>query len=375
MPEMSPLRATPFHARTSGANRDNAWLLRNGVTLSTHFTSVEDEALAARGRVAIADISWRWRVAIEGASAESFLSRLMTANAATLEPGNALKALWLSDAGGVRGAGVVARYGRESFQLVASAPDAAWISSAAAASGVQMRDVSDEMGGLAIVGPQARAAMEAAELPSDLEPLALRKLFWRGLEITLTRFGEHGGYEIWCAADDGVLVWDRLVRAGADFGIVPAGVAAMDLLDLEAGIPRPNLDYRPARKGFDAGPLPSEFGLDMLIRDDHMLFNGRKALLAAAPRRKLMGLEFDRDKPAPFTPVFLKDAEVGHTLRSAWSPALRRAIALATVDRSVSEGATLTLTLPPTMEEPVLRKVAARVVRLPFLAAPASLAA
>ena len=56
------------------------------------------------------------------------------------------------------------------------------------------------------------------------------------------------------------------MRAGAAYGIVPAGVAAMDVLDLEAGVPRPELDYKPARAASDAEPMPAALGLELLDR-------------------------------------------------------------------------------------------------------------
>ncbi|HTW36835.1 MAG TPA: glycine cleavage T C-terminal barrel domain-containing protein [Rhizomicrobium sp.] len=368
------LWATPFHARTSDANRHNAWLARNGVALAARYDSVEQEALAARLNVVVADISWRWRAMFEGASAEAFLSKLMTRDAAALAPGGAFKALWLSDAGGVRGAGVIARRGRETFQLTASAPDRDWIASAVATRNVPVRDISRDAGGLAVIGPYAAATLKAAGLEAELEPLAFRKLSWRGIEVTLSRWGEHGGTEIWCAPDDGVLVWDRLMRAGAAYGIVPAGVAAMDVLDLEAGVPRPGLDYKPAREASDAEPMPAALGLLSLIDEAHHGFNGRRALLAGRPSRKLVGLELDSDAPAPFTPVLLNEKPVGHTLRSAYSPALKRAIALATVDEAAAVAATLlSLTLPPAMAKPELHKAVARVASLPFLEKPASI--
>ncbi len=371
---MTLLRATPFHARAADANRHNAWVTRNGMTLAERYDSAEDETLAARLGVAIADISWRWRATFEGASAERFLSRLITRDVASLAPGTSLKALWLSDAGGVRGAGVVARFGRESFQLAASAPDGEWIASAAATMDVQMRDVSLETGGLAIIGPHANATLKAAELDAGLEPLAFRKLSWRGIEVIVSRWGEHGGVEIWCAPDDGLLVWDRLMRAGRAYGIAPAGVSAMDILDIEAGVPRPGLDYKPARNASDPEPMPATFGLESLIDESHRGFSGQRAFLAAKPSRKLVGLEIGSEEPAPFMPVMLNEKTIGHTLRSVYSPALRRAIALATVENaSAASGTTLSLTLPATMARPELRKVSARTVSLPFLPAPASI--
>jgi aminomethyltransferase len=367
------VRATPFHARAAAANLENAWIVRNGTTLSTAYGDSNDEALAARLRVAMADISWRWRILLEGARVAEFLSKLVTRDVTVLSPGTALKALWLSDNGGVRGAGAIARYGRESFLLAASAPDREWISAAAASYDVKLNDRSDAEGGLAIVGPYAQATVEAAQLTADLEPLSFRKLSWRSIDVTLSRFGEHGGYEIWCAPDDGMLVWDRIARAGENFGIEPAGIAAMDLLDLEAGIMRPERDYEPARDGNASSPNPVALGLESLIDPEHRAFNGRNAYLAAREKesRRLVGIEIDSDVPAPFTPLLLKSRAVGHTLRSVWSPSLRRAIALAEIDVSAfAPGTTLTLTLPTSSAMPELRSATARVTALPFLPVP-----
>lgn len=366
------VQASPFHIRAAELNRDNSWTPRNGYTLSLAYDDAGDEALAARQRVVMADISWRWRLSIEGARAGDFLSRLLTRDPTKLEPGNALKALWLGDKGGVRGACALARFGRESFQLVSAAEDAAWIASAASAFDLKPEVVADE-GGLALIGPQARAVLVAAGLEAELEPLAFRKLFWRGLDVTLSRWGEHGGYELWCKADDGIVVWDRLMRAGAAFGLQPAGLAAMDLLDIEAGVARPGRDYAPAREAFVPAPTPLALGLERLVDDTQKGFNGREAWMRARliEKRRLVGIAFDGDMPAPFTPLMQGNKIVGHTLTSAWSPALRHAIALAQVDVAmVPAGTKLSLTLPPTRDVPELRTADVRVSELPFLKAP-----
>jgi aminomethyltransferase len=369
------LRATPFHVRSAALNRDNAWRNRAGFSLAASYGDISGEALAARMRVALADISWRWRVMLEGARAGEFLSRLLTRDTASLAPGTALKALWLGDAGGVRGAGAVARFGRDSFQLISAARDAEWLAQAAALFSIVPRDVSE--GGLAIVGPYARATLTAAGLDADLEPLAFRKRFWRGLDVTLSRWGEHGGYELWCKPDDGIVVWDRLMRAGAAFGIQPAGLAAMDLLDIEAGVARPERDYAPARDAFAESPTPRALGLEKLIDENHKSFNGRAAWLAAREKETmtLAGIEIDGDVPAPFSPLIRDGRAVGHAMTSAYSPSLRRAIALARIElASAAPGTALLVMLAPTLEIPEIRTVPARVAALPFLPAPDQIA-
>jgi len=366
------LRATPFHARAAEANRGNDWTVRNGCTLARVYSDAHEEALAARVRGVLADISWRWRELIEGARADEFLSHLATRDASKLEPGAALKALWLNDGGAVRGAGAIARYGKATFLLVSAAEDREWIASAAARFGVKMHDAGE--GGLALIGPYAARVLQEAGLDPALEPLAVRKVFWRGTSVTLSRFGEHGGYEIWCAPDDGLLVWDRLMRAGAAFGLQAAGTEAMDILDLEAGIARPIRDYAPARDGFVKQPTPKSLGLEKLIDSTHQIFNGRSAYLAALETKTLIGLEIDSEMPAPHTPILRNGQAIGRTLSSHYSPALRRAIALAIVEESAAApGTELALTLAPTAETPEFRNAIARVAALPFLPVPDSL--
>ena len=346
------IRATPFHARAARENALNVWEPREGFTLASHYGEPEAEALAAHLTSAFADISWRWRVALEGARVEEFLSRLLTKNPAKLAPGEAFKAAWLTDNGGVRGAGVIARHGRESFALTTTTADRDWIAQGAALFDVTVRELDE--GGLAIVGRYAARIVEAAGLDPALDPLRFRKSFWRGADVTLSRFGEHGGYEIWCAPDDALLVWDRIVKAGAPYALKPVGAKAMDILDLEAGVPRPGRDYEPAREGFAPTPTPWELGLESLIDPDHATFNGRAAALAAPRDKTRVGIAFD-ETPRPHAPI-----KGGRTLSSLYSPALKRAIALAIVDTAHAT--------------PGMEVEGGRVAALPFLAVPDQIA-
>jgi aminomethyltransferase len=364
------VRPTPFHIRTAALNRGNDWIARGGFTLPRVFTSVAEEALAARFGAIMTDISWRWRLSLEGARTAEFLARLTTRNAGDLSPGMAHKALWLNDGGGYRGAGVIARYGRESFLLAAAAEDAAWILPAAARFDVKAVDVSDMQGGLALIGPYAADTMTAAGLDPTLEPLAFRKIFWRGLDVTLSRWGEHGGFEIWCAADDAVIVWDRIAKAGETFGLCAAGIAATDVLDMEAGVARPLRDYPPAADGTSADPSPKSLRLEKLIDPEHVHFNGRAAYLTAAPRERLVGIALDSETPAPDMVLYKAGKAVGRMLTSLHSPALRRAVGWARIDVGSSEPGTRLSILAAADATPI----AAHVSDLPFLPAPAPIA-
>jgi aminomethyltransferase len=351
-----PLRATPFHARAAEANKLNAWENRNDFTLASGDPS---EALAARFGAIMADVSWYWRAAISGARASEFVSRLITRDATRLRPGEALKALWLNDAGGVRGSGTMARLGPQSFVLVSVVEDFGWVADAAALYGVAVRDVTGEEGVLALLGPTAGKVLAAAGLKADLRLQSLRKYFWRGLDVTLSRLGE--GYELWCAPDDALIVWDRIAKAGRPFALCPAGQRALDIIDLESGIVQPGRDFAPARDGFAPEPSPQSIGLGGLVDRDHV-FNGRAgATGAAGPEKALTGILFDSDTPAPQTVLMRGGVAAGRTLGSLVSPALRRAVALAVVDAG-TPGTALTA-----------GGVACRTCALPFLPTPAPL--
>ncbi|MDE2266718.1 MAG: aminomethyltransferase family protein [Alphaproteobacteria bacterium] len=349
------LRATPFHARAGEANRLNRWENCNGFTLSSSYGDPHGEALAARFGAALADISWHWRIMLTGARVAEFVSRLVTRDVARLEPGTAAPVLWLSDGGGVRGAGTVARFGQESFLLVSEQADAGWVARAAQLYGVAVQDLTPEQGVLSVVGVTSGKVLAAAGLDTNIAPLGLRKFFWRGLDVALSRFGD--GYEVWCEPDDALIVWDRLVAAGAPFALCPVGQNAVDILALESGVVRPGFDFTPTSDDFASEPSPQSLGLASLVDREH-IFNGRVA--TAGPAKLLTGVLLPSEIPAPHAALTLAGRAVGRTLGSLYSPALRRAVALAVVDAAAAPGTDV-----------LVNGRLCRIAALPFLPVPA----
>ena len=370
---MSDPRPTPLHTRIAELNTRNAWVERNGFTLARDLGDVAGEAVAARFSVVMADISWRWRVTLEGVRAAEAIGRLFTRDASALVPGAGLKALWLNDSGAVRGAGLVTRLGETRFLLAASAPDREWFFDAAPGFDVAARDVTALTAGIALVGPYAAKLLAGAGLDPALELLASRSDDWRGIQVTLSRWGEHGGYELWCSSDEAEIAWDRLVKAGSAFELRVAGLDAMDILDLERGVARPGRDYRTALDGVSPEPEPASLALERLIDETHLEFNGRSRWLAARAKVKwaLKGLVFDGGIAAPHAPVMRGSIAVGRTLGSVYSPALRRTIALAQLDAAgTAPGAKLFVLLPTSADAPKERRANVEIVDLPFLPNP-----
>ncbi len=357
---MSAARASPFHVRMAEHNAANAWVTRGAFTLAARFGDAREEALAARFSAVMIDVSAMARLRVHGQGAAKLLSAACATDIEALAPGGSARIVWRADGGGVRGAGIVARFGASNFTLASFDTDGAWFEVAARRFDTVVRDETCEKGMLLLAGPVAPGILAAAGLDNatHLEPGRHAVQSWRGLTVTVSRWtalaNDFGGYEIGCTNDDAVMVFDRLWQAGQSLGLVLAGQEALETLLLEQGVPIPGVDFAPAHEANAREPSPVSLGFGNLVGK-----NGE------APSRLLAGLELEAETPLAFAPVVQGGAIVGMTLRSAYSPMLRRAIALAQLDAAQSSIGTAVavrhLTPRGTEEMP------ARVTSLPFL--------
>ena len=315
-------RPTPFHVRTAERNRDNVWRARNGFTLPAHYGDARAEALAVRFSAIAADVSHRAWLRFTGARAGPLCARAFGQAVAAIEPGASRTVLWRADGGGVRGTGTLARLATGDFVLLSYVCDHAWFEDAAARFGVRLFEETGEAGLLALAGPFAAAILEVGGLAeaATLEPGRHRAFVWRGLDVTVSRWGVLGGYEIGCAADDAVIVFDRVMSAGAGMGLALAGEDAFATILMETGVAVPCADWAPARDPFATGPAPETLGLAELAGTAH-----------ATPPLVLAGIVLDSEEPAPRAAILKGSEIVGATLGSLYSPALKRAIALAQI--------------------------------------------
>ena len=269
-----------------------------------------------------------------------------------LDVGNSVAVHWCADGGGVRGLGLASRLGENEFLLRSSDADFGWFATAAPRFDAVVRDVTSERGLMVVAGPFATAILAAAgfEKAGRLEDGQLAQDEWRGFAVTLWRDQRLGGYRLSCGNNDAALLFDRVLRAGRPFGLRLAGQNALDVLQLEAGLLLPDLDFTPARENFAREPWPSSLGLEPAL-----LAEDRAA-------RVVVGIALNRDEPCPFMPVFRRNEEAGRTLRSLYSPALRRAIALVQLTPAHASPGTELIVRTRAAEE-----IKGRVVTLPFL--------
>jgi aminomethyltransferase len=215
-----------------------------------------------------------------------------------------------------------------------------------------------------------------------------------GVRVDISRTGYTGdlGYEIWVPWDSALKVWDELVKKGKPFDIHAAGMIALDIARIEAGLILIEVDYTSSKKALIASQKysPGEIGLAKLVDLKKESFVGRDALSAeikkGGPARQLVGIEIDWNEVEALyekigmapqvpsmasrvaVPVYRGGRHVGKATSTTWSPILKKMIALASVGREHAAPGT-SLQMEMTVEA-VRHTVAAKVVPLPFFNPP-----
>jgi aminomethyltransferase len=259
---------------------------------------------------------------------------------------------------------------------------------------VEVEDVTASTAAIALQGPWSRHVLQEAtgEDWTDLRYFRERPATIRGIPLEVTRTGYTGdlGYELWAGAEHGVALWDALSEAGRGYGVRPAGMLALDVARIEAGLILLEVDYTSARHALipEQAYSPGELGLGRLVDLARAgRFVGRRALereqRTGGPARRLVGLTLDWARferlhamrglmPAvPPTswrtavPVFSGTKQVGRATSGTWSPILKSNIALASVPSAFEEPGTH-LEIEWTVEARRGR-VPATVTPLPFL--------
>jgi len=386
---------TPFHPRTAPLNRKMQWREWSGYFASSVYADAHDiEYNAIREAAALIDVSPLYKYRVGGPDAERLVDRVITRDAAKLTPGRVYYAPWCDEFGKVIDDGTIHRLDDGSFRWTAADPQLRWLRLNARGLDVTLDDQSEAVAALALQGPLSRDVLEAAtgESFGDLGYFRRRASRIGDVAIDVSRTGYTGdlGYELWIPAPDAPAVWDAVASSGRAYGLRPAGMLALDVVRLEAGLILLEVDYTSARHALnpEQNYSPSEIGLGRLVdlrKDD---FVGRLALereaRAGGPKRRLVGLELDwHGIEALYTaqglppaipasvdrspvPVYAANSRaIGRVTSRGWSPILKQAVALASVPaRSETPGTRLEVEWTV---EGRRGRVSATVVELPFL--------
>jgi aminomethyltransferase len=390
---------TAFHKRTAALNVKQQWREWSGYFAASAYADHHDiEYNAIREAVALIDVSPLYKYLVSGPDAVRLVDRIITRDATKIRPGQVVYTSWCDEDGKVVDDGTVTNLGDGTFRWTAAEPNLRWLRMNARGLDVDIEEVTERVAALAVQGPRSRALLEdvTGEAWDDLGYFGERRSRIGRLAIDVTRTGYTGdlGYELWVDAARAVRLWDALATAGKAHGVRPAGMLALDVARIEAGLILIDVDYTSSRHALIPEQTYSPFELGVLGRFTSFTkeadYVGRRALEAEAaaggPARRLVGLDIDWDEferlhlsygltpevPAAASraavPLYEGRRQVGRATSVTWSPTLKRTIALASV-LAPYEPVGTRLEIEWTVEAR-RRRIRAEVVPLPFLDPP-----
>lgn len=349
-----------FHARTrelceSLSYRDWAGYY----AVSAYETHYEHEYNALRNACGLIDISPLFKYRVSGPGATRLVNRVITRDAGKMAVGQVFYTPWCDDEGKVIDDGTVTRVAAQVYRWTAADPSLRWLTQNASGLEVQVDDVSEQVAALALQGPTSAALLRQVST-ANLDTLRYFRATSgtiAGVPVDISRTGYTGdlGYEIWMPWDAALPVWDAIVSAGPAFDLHPVGMLALDIARIEAGLLLIDVDFHGSRKALIESQkyTPVELGMSRLVDMTKGPFIGRRALADEVRRgqsRQIVGLEIewtDVEKlyeavglpptaPAGTSrvavPVYKGGQQVGRATSTAWSPVMKKLVALATID-------------------------------------------
>jgi aminomethyltransferase len=386
---------TAFHDRTFALCQSLNYREWSGYyTVSSYEVHHEHEYNAIRNAAALIDISPLYKYIVEGKDATKLVNRVITRDINKVKPGQVIYCCWCDEQGHVIDDGTITRLGENKYRWTAADPSLRWFRQNGLNMDVQISDISEQVAALALQGPTSGKLLKnVAEADiANLKYFRMTSGKIAGVPVDISRTGYTGdlGYEIWIpmkAGNEAVKVWDALMEKGRQFDIHAAGMLALDVARVEAGLLLIEVDYISSKKALipEQKYSPYELGFSKMVHLDKENFVGKTALAQqkkSGVARQLVGLEMDwveiEERYEKFgltpaapsqasrvhVPVYMGSKQVGKATTTTWSPLLKKMIALASVDTAHSRpGATLQMEITI---EAVRQKVTATVAKLPF---------
>jgi aminomethyltransferase len=387
---------TAFHSRTFPLCESMSWRDWSGyLAASSYDVHPDREYNAIRNAAALIDVSPLFKYRVTGKDAMQAVDRVVTRDVARLKPGHVAYTHWCDGEGKVIDDGTVSCLGPNVYRWTAAEPSLRWFRINTSDLAVEIEDISDATVALALQGPTSRAVLNAcAEKPIDgLKYFQVTSTRIGRIPCDVSRTGYTGdlGYEIFTDAGNAEALWDTLIEAGRAHDITPAGMLALDIARIEAGLILLDVDYVGAKKALIPSQKysPYEIGLGRLVHLQKGAFIGQEALRKEARTgspRALVGLDVDWEDlerlhdevglppQLPLTasraslPVFREDRQVGKATSSTWSPTLKKLVALATIrTEDAAPGTKLGMEFTVDHQR---RQVAVTVTALPFFDPP-----
>jgi len=298
---------------------------------------------------------------------------------------------WCDEEGKVIDDGTISRLEQNVYRWTAADPSLRWFRQNGLNMDVQVEDISEKVAALALQGPTSARLLKAAA-DADIANLKYYRVTRgkiAGVPVDISRTGYTGdlGYEIWMPWKDAIKVWDELASKGRQFDLHAAGMLALDVARVEAGLLLIDVDYMSSKKALIPSQKysPYELGFARMVHLEKENFIGKRALERDARNgvpRQLAGLEIDWSDverlyekfgltpaaPAQASrvavPVYSEEKQIGRATTTTWSPTLKKMIVLASLQTEYAKPGTQ-LQMEITIEA-IRLKTNARVVTLPF---------
>jgi aminomethyltransferase len=360
-------------------------------TVSVYEVHHEHEYNAIRNAAALIDISPLYKYLITGKDATKLVNRVITRDIRKVSVGQVIYCCWCDEQGKVIDDGTVTRLEENKYRWTAADPSLRWFRQNGTNMDVEIDDISEKVAALALQGPTSGKLLKSAA-EADIANLKYFRVTHgkiAGVPVDISRTGYTGdlGYEIWVPWNDAVKVWDAVMETGKRFDIHAAGMLALDVARVEAGLLLIEVDYSSSKKALIASQKysPYELGFAKMVHLNKENFIGKAALEHAQKEgvaRQFVGLEIDWTEveeryekfgltpAAPSqasrvaVPVYCGEKQVGKATSTTWSPVLKKMIALASIETSHSKlGARLQMEITI---EAIRQKVTAKIVKMPF---------
>ncbi|MCB9688520.1 MAG: glycine cleavage system aminomethyltransferase GcvT [Alphaproteobacteria bacterium] len=336
------MRRTPFHGRHVAAGARMVPFA--GFEMPIQYAGIREEHLATRARAGLFDVSHMGEIRFRGPKAEASLTWLLSNAIRRMEPGQAQYNALCNERGGVVDDVFVYKLADDDFIVCVNAAnrekDFAWVTEHDR-EGADIVDEGDDWAQIAIQGPEA---VEIVDLLVDFDARAVPRHHFRhasfadvdGCLIARTGYTGEDGFEVFVPAGDAPPVWDRVLDAGVNHGLVPVGLGARDTLRLEV---------RNALYGHelndDTTPLQSGLGWIVKLAKPGG-FLGSDAIAARKDEgRVVVGMVVEGKRIAREGMDVLSEGRVvGRVTSGTLGPSVDRAICLAFVDRELASAGT-----------------------------------
>ena len=312
-----------------------------GWAMPVQFTSIKEEHNAVRYEVGMFDVSHMGEISIKGNDASKFVQYLLSNDTNNLTDTKAQYTALCNEEGGIIDDLVTYKIGDNDYLLIVNAAntdkDFAWVQKHAPKFDVEVSNVSDQFGQLAVQGPKARDLVnELVDINvSEMKPFDFQQnvtLFGKNVILSQSGYTGEDGFEIYCEAKDTVDIWNGFI----EYNVVPCGLGARDTLRLEAGLPLHGQDLTESITPYEGGIA---FAAKPLIEEDFIGKSVLKDQKENGSERRTVGLELlDKGIARTGYPVLDLDGnEIGEVTSGTQAPSSGKSIAMAIIKRDEFE--------------------------------------